>query len=403
MTDTNPQQAEPLAADRERKIRDVVHHSRGWAGAPNSWTRMLHEVLAEVDRLRAASATAPAPADQARLRDRIAVVLAEADGWEYAKGLGLRDMSESMQQHYDKLADAVLAVLPEPTNQAADVERLRAKVYEWQGSYLDEVKVRQRRDAVLTRVRQMADAWEQRLPDVIQTAAAVGAIRHALQGNEIVPASGPGGVAGETPQPCTCGGPHTSTTLPSGTTYEEHRRDCALMQDGEQQPETQPRRMMRSRFPSRPGTATVASDMCPRCKGDNSEAWALCARCAETQADDDPQACTCAAAGDGFAPAGHYADCPQAGGQPARQSCPGFPDACPNLRLVVPTPGGVNIPIQCGCEPAAVSQPDGEAATSCSARPCNAAADELCDNHARIRYHAEGEHAFCKPGCTEEA
>lgn len=32
---------------------------------------------------------------------------------------------------------------------------------------------------------------------------------------------------------CTCGGPHTSTTLPSGTTYEEHRRHCALMQDDE--------------------------------------------------------------------------------------------------------------------------------------------------------------------------
>jgi hypothetical protein len=51
-----------------------------------------------------------------------------------------------------------------------------------------------------------------------------------------------------------------------------------------QQPETQARRMMRSRFPSRPGTATVASDMCPRCKGDNSEAWALCARCADEPA-----------------------------------------------------------------------------------------------------------------------
>lgn len=48
---------------------------------------------------------------------------------------------------------------------------------------------------------------------------------------------------------------------------------------------------------------------------------------------------------------------------------------------------------------AAVSQPDREA--GCSARPCNPAADELCDRHARIRYHAEGEHAFCDPGCTE--
>lgn len=45
----------------------------------------------------------------------------------------------------------------------------------------------------------------------------------------------------------------------------------------------QPKYPVGSRFPSRPGTATVASDMCPRCKGDNSEAWALCARCAEQQ------------------------------------------------------------------------------------------------------------------------
>jgi hypothetical protein len=53
-------------------------------------------------------------------------------------------------------------------------------------------------------------------------------------------------------------------------------------------------------------------------------------------------------------------------------------------------------------QPAAVSQPDGKAATSCSARPCNEAADELCDNHARIKYHAEDEHAFCDPDCTED-
>ncbi|MDX2800124.1 hypothetical protein [Streptomyces scabiei] len=32
---------------------------------------------------------------------------------------------------------------------------------------------------------------------------------------------------------CTCGGPQHETTLPSGTTYEEHRVGCALMQDDE--------------------------------------------------------------------------------------------------------------------------------------------------------------------------
>jgi hypothetical protein len=41
--------------------------------------------------------------------------------------------------------------------------------------------------------------------------------------------------------------------------------------------------------------------------------------------------------------------------------------------------------------------------TPCSARPCNPNADELCDTHAQIKYHAEGEHAFCEPGCDDEA
>jgi hypothetical protein len=40
--------------------------------------------------------------------------------------------------------------------------------------------------------------------------------------------------------------------------------------------------------------------------------------------------------------------------------------------------------------------------TSCSARPCNDAADELCDAHAQIRYHALGEHTFCDPDCDGE-
>lgn len=32
-------------------------------------------------------------------------------------------------------------------------------------------------------------------------------------------------------------------------------------------------------YPKAAGDATAASDMCPRCKGDNSDAWALCAAC----------------------------------------------------------------------------------------------------------------------------
>lgn len=73
--------------------------------------------------------------------------------------------------------------------------------------------------------------------------------------------------------------------------------------------------MMRPRLTSRPGDATVDPAMCPRCKGDNQEAFELCAACATGQSPADTgeeAACTCAAAGDCFAPSGHYADCPQA-------------------------------------------------------------------------------------------
>lgn len=42
--------------------------------------------------------------------------------------------------------------------------------------------------------------------------------------------------AGQPELGCTCDGPLTSTTLPSGTTYEEHRRTCAVLADEAQQP-----------------------------------------------------------------------------------------------------------------------------------------------------------------------
>jgi len=79
MTDTNPQQAEPLAAAREQEIRDIVQQLRGWGGAPSTWTRMLHDVLAEVDRLRTASApVSPAPADRAAILREAADAIEEA-------------------------------------------------------------------------------------------------------------------------------------------------------------------------------------------------------------------------------------------------------------------------------------------------------------------------------------
>jgi hypothetical protein len=61
--------------------------------------------------------------DRAALRDRIAEALATADGWTWADGF---DKTKSpAYQSYQKRADAVLAVLPAPTDRAAlsDAER----------------------------------------------------------------------------------------------------------------------------------------------------------------------------------------------------------------------------------------------------------------------------------------
>ncbi|MDX3520741.1 hypothetical protein [Streptomyces scabiei] len=44
----------------------------------------------------------------------------------------------------------------------------------------------------------------------------------------------PGPAATQATEPeCTCGGPASTTTLPSGIAYEEHRRDCTVMTTGE--------------------------------------------------------------------------------------------------------------------------------------------------------------------------
>ncbi|WP_435279291.1 hypothetical protein [Streptomyces sp. 1222.5] len=51
-------------------------------------------------------------------------------------------------------------------------------------------------------------------------------------------------------------------------------------------------------------------------------------------------------------------------------------------------------------QPAAAD--DEETTTPCSSRPCNPAADELCDTHAAAHYHQLGEHAFCGPECGEQ-
>jgi hypothetical protein len=298
-----------------------------------------HRVVACEPGCAAATVPAPAPTDQAALRDRIAEALRPGSrdrGGQYPEGL-LRDV------------DAVLAVLLGPIPPDTDIPTWTAiraiQLMNEAGRETEAQRLALSQalglgtgapwDAIRDRAAELAA-----LPEPANRAAIrAAALREAADfvGNDddcdcggcdtCLPrklaaelrrmadaASGPGGVTGETQQPCDgCGHPEHPARQCPVTLYGE-RCACDEPLAGEaQQPETQARRMMRSRFPSRPGTATVASDMCPRCKGDNSEAWALCARCAEQQpATQAPgtSPCTCADAGDCFAPAGHYADCP---------------------------------------------------------------------------------------------
>jgi hypothetical protein len=268
--------AEQAELRRERDL--AIAHDRqpyptAWAYEEACTALNRHRDLAEVRRLalsaalrlgtgapwetiRDRAAELATPADQAALRSDLEDAL---------KGAGVYDSKERMwhslsPEWIEEILTEVLAVLPAPADRAAI---LRAEA---------EHLIRDLYPAVYD------DAGQKTALGVNRAARELLDRADAAELRRMADASGPGGVAGET-----------------------------------QQPETRARRMMRSRFPSRPGTATVASDMCPRCKGDNSEAWALCARCAEQQpATQAPgtSPCTCADAGDCFAPAGHYADCP---------------------------------------------------------------------------------------------
>jgi hypothetical protein len=189
------------------------------------------------------SAAAPsAPDDRAALRDLAADALADAEGWQWAPGY---DKAQSpTYQHYLRQADAVLAVLPAPADadlrrQLAAAERIRENADFHLGQEMARRQLAEKETgrlrAVVARLRQMTDHWEQQLPEVIRTPAVVSAIRAVLEA-----ADDPSRMAGEAQQP-------------------------------------------------------------------------------ETQADDEPP-CTCVDAGDCFAPAGHYADCPAAVSQPGKEA-----------------------------------------------------------------------------------
>jgi predicted HAD superfamily Cof-like phosphohydrolase len=145
------------SADSAEKLA-AAFHRRAESGEENGAMEVASvlRVAAGADAARAVSSVGQAPAtDQTPLRDRIADALYPTYGQE--------DRNRSFA-----IADAVLAVLPATTDQTAEIERLRAKVYEWQGSYLEEVKVRQERDKEIANLRTMYDVANARTNDLIE-------------------------------------------------------------------------------------------------------------------------------------------------------------------------------------------------------------------------------------------
>ena len=69
--------------------------------------------VAERARARVAELEAQQP-DRAALRDRIAEAIAVAEGWTWAHGVAFTDIDTPTADTFRDLADAVLAVLPDP-------------------------------------------------------------------------------------------------------------------------------------------------------------------------------------------------------------------------------------------------------------------------------------------------
>lgn len=127
MTDQPPTyRVEPGPAARPSDYLTAVRHRIDQLAGAERAEALEHVTAIEglLAGYRAALGATQPPVDRAALRDRIAEALAVADGWEYADGLGFRDMGDAFRERYLAFADAVLALLPPPADRAAILREL---------------------------------------------------------------------------------------------------------------------------------------------------------------------------------------------------------------------------------------------------------------------------------------
>ncbi|WP_435279132.1 hypothetical protein [Streptomyces sp. 1222.5] len=311
-------------------VRRLVTYGDWEPVRPNRWADEP-----ETDAVAVSAVVSP-PTSRADLSARIAESLRHANEMSAAT---------TTSDFVDDLTDAVLAVLPQPADQAAVLrwaaDRIDAETRQARADgLLEPDKYRPCRDAS-AQLRRLAGEAHDTGTQQPAAEAALGRVRAVLE-----------------------------TEAVAGRTALEYRGLVlsALLAGGAQQ---------------QPDTETPRCAHCKHPKGDHDGRADHRAKYTPLVAG-DPWCHACHAACD-YAPAEQ---------QPAAGAADPFSY---EERERTGRNGGLIFPEQ---HPAAAD--DEETPTPCSSRPCNPAADELCDAHAAAHYHQLGEHAFCGPDCGEQ-
>lgn len=166
--------------DAQRRLRSALvanadRLDKPFTDAPdkNPWDTFVRPAMRGLEAAVDAIAATPAapvtvpPADQPGLRDRIADVLADADGWKWAPGY---DKTKSpAYRGYRKRADAVLAVLPAPVDRGVAL-REAANWFEAGGRSVETLFGHQ----VAAQLRRLADATPVAAPDAAPNGTGAG-------------------------------------------------------------------------------------------------------------------------------------------------------------------------------------------------------------------------------------